>query len=47
MALRSALNVGTKSQSANIVQQLRNSERRLPAAAISPEALLRDERDSR
>lgn len=47
VALRSALIVGTKCQSSCIVQQLRNSQRRLPASAITPEALQREERDSR
>ena len=47
VALRSALGVGVKSQSTGIVQQLRNSERRLPASVVSPEALQREERDSR
>jgi antitoxin FitA len=47
VALRSALGVGAKSQSAGIVQQLRFSERRLPVSVVSPEALQREERDSR
>lgn len=45
--LRRALGIGTVDQRAAVVHQLRASGRRLPAAAISPEALQREERDSR
>lgn len=46
VALRSALIVGTKSQSACIVMQLRNSQRRLPTSAITPEVFQREDRNS-
>lgn len=45
--LRRALGIGTDDQRAAIVRQLRASGRRLPAAAVSPETLQREERDSR
>lgn len=45
--LRRALGVGTQDRRAAVLQQLRASGRRLPAAAISPEVLQREERDSR
>ncbi len=43
--LRRALNLGNHDRRAATVQQLRASNRRLPAAAPSPEALQREERD--
>lgn len=45
--LRRALGVDAPDRRASIVQQLRVSGRRLPASAISPESLQREERDSR
>jgi antitoxin FitA len=45
--LRRALGLGTEDCRAAVVQRLRASGRRLPAAVISPEALQREERDSR
>ena len=43
--LRRALGIGTDDRRAATVEQLRASGRRLPADAISPEALQREERD--
>lgn len=45
--LRRALGLDTEHRRAATVQQLRASGRRLPASAPSPEALQREERDSR
>jgi hypothetical protein len=45
--LRRALGIGMDDRRAATVQQLRASDRRLPTEAISPEALQREERDSR
>ena len=45
--LRRALGLDTELRRAATVQQLRASGRRLPASAPSPEALQREERDSR
>lgn len=45
--LRRALGLGSEDGRAAVVQRLRASGRRLPAAAASPEALQREERDSR
>ncbi len=45
--LRRALGMGAEDRRAATVQQLRASGRRLPAAAISPEALQLEERDGR
>lgn len=45
--LRRALGIGADDQRAAVVRQLRASDRRLPATAISPESLQREERDSR
>ena len=45
--LRRALGVDAPDRRAAIVQQLRASGRRLPTSATSPEALQREERDSR
>lgn len=45
--LRRALNLGGDPHRAGILQMLMASDRRLPASAESPEALLREDRESR
>lgn len=45
--LRRALNLGANPQRAGVLQLLMASERRLPASAESPEALLREDRERR
>jgi hypothetical protein len=45
--LRRALGLGTDDRRAAILARLRASGRRLPAQAISPEAMQREDRDSR
>lgn len=45
--LRRALNLGANPQRTGVLQRLMASERRLPASAESPEALLREDREGR
>lgn len=45
--LRRALAIGSDDARAAVVQRLRGSGRRLPTAAVAPEALLREARDAR
>lgn len=45
--LRRALNLGGEARRGGVLQMLMASERRLPASAESPEALLREDREGR
>ena len=45
--LRRALGLGVSERRIGLIEQLRQSDRRLPAKALSPELLVRKDRDAR